>query len=90
MNLLKHIFNKCFIHLQDLIILYTNIIFKNSYAINKLYNPNIHNINWASKYGHLEVVQYLNFIGKTCTEDAMNEARGNGHLEVVKYLKTLV
>ena len=36
--------------------------------------------NWASEYGHIEVVK------AECTKWSMDYASKNGHLEVVEYL----
>ena len=46
-------------------------------------------MDYASRYGHLEVVKYLHSIGAESTKYAMDYASENGHLEVVKYLKLI-
>ena len=45
-------------------------------------------IQYASKYGRLEVVKYFHSIGKVFTIDAINCASENGHLEVVNFLQS--
>ena len=44
-------------------------------------------MDWAAKYGHLEIVKWLH-VNRTegCTKNAMDLAAENGHLEVVKWL----
>jgi len=46
----------------------------------------LHIIDVAAEYGHLEIVKYLDSIGKICTEHAMNSAIRKGYLEIVKWL----
>ena len=43
-------------------------------------------MDWASLYGHLNVLKFLHSIGANCTHKAMNFASMNGHLKIVKWL----
>jgi len=48
-------------------------------------------MDWASNFGHLEIVKYLHeTIGAKCTIDAMDWAIEYNCLEVVRYLHTVV
>ena len=40
-------------------------------------------LDWASQYGHTEIVRLLLKVNKPCTEYALNIASENGHTEVV-------
>jgi len=43
-------------------------------------------MDWAARYGHLDVVRYLHSIGKDCTTKAMDNTAWGGHFDVVNYL----
>ena len=44
-------------------------------------------MDWASAFGHLEVVKWLHEQGKNCTTWAMDYASRNEYLDVVKFLQ---
>ena len=46
-------------------------------------------MDYACKYGHLDIVMFLHSIGKDCTEDGMIYASENGNLDIVKYLHSI-
>jgi ankyrin repeat protein len=53
----------------------------------KVFNQtNTDAMDYASRYGHLEIVKYLHSIGKDSSTHAMDLASRYGHLEIVKYL----
>jgi hypothetical protein len=43
----------------------------------------------AIKYGHVEILKYLNTIGLECDEDMTDNAIYNGQIEILIYLKSL-
>ncbi len=53
----------------------------------KLYDPNKHTVYWAVCMGHVEVIIWLQRIGKEgVVENVMEEAVERGHMRVVKWL----